>query len=99
MRLTHPLGPTPLPLPNPQTLREAAAEGRLLPPTHPAVRRVARLGQQIAAVAADGAGGGAYSHMRGLAWEFAVVDNAAPNAFVVPGGKVGWWRAVLVGPG
>lgn len=47
-------------------------------------------------MAGDGGGGGAYGHMRGLAWEFAVVDNPAPNAFVVPGGKVGWWRAVRV---
>ncbi|KXZ54546.1 hypothetical protein GPECTOR_4g611 [Gonium pectorale] len=67
----------------------AAAEGRLLPPSHPDVRRVERIGLAIAAVAGDGGGGGYVEHMKGLLWEFAVIDKNEPNAFVVPGGKVG----------
>ncbi|KAG2436143.1 hypothetical protein HYH02_011649 [Chlamydomonas schloesseri] len=66
----------------------AQAEGRLLPDSAPDAQRVVRLGRAIAAVAGDGAGGGYYAHMRNLHWEFAVIDNPTPNAFVVPGGKV-----------
>ncbi|GFR49005.1 hypothetical protein Agub_g11026 [Astrephomene gubernaculifera] len=66
----------------------ARAEGRLLPDAHPDVQRVRRLGLAIAAAAVDGGGGGRYDHMRDAQWEFAVVDSAMPNAFVVPGGKV-----------
>ncbi|KAG2426351.1 hypothetical protein HXX76_013108 [Chlamydomonas incerta] len=66
----------------------AQAEGRLLPDSAPDARRVRRLGLAIAAVAGDGAGGGYYGHMQNLQWEFAVIDNPTPNAFVVPGGKV-----------
>jgi len=39
-------------------------------------------------VAEDGAGGGFINHMRGLEWEYAVVDSPQVNAFVAPGGKV-----------
>lgn len=76
---------------------EAAAQGALLPDNHPATRLVARVGSRIAAVAAEGDGEGdssssssrsAISHMRGLKWEFAVVDSPQVNAMVAPGGKV-----------
>lgn len=66
----------------------AQSKHQLLPDNHPASMRVRRLGMAIAAVAADGAGGGRYSHMKDLQWEFAVIMNPTPNAFVVPGGKV-----------
>ncbi|KAG2490672.1 hypothetical protein HYH03_010841 [Edaphochlamys debaryana] len=66
----------------------AASEGRLLPDSAPDAVRVRRLGSAIAAVASDGGGGGYSEHMKGLQWEFAVIDNPTPNAFVVPGGKV-----------
>ncbi|KAL6747229.1 peptidase family M48-domain-containing protein, partial [Haematococcus lacustris] len=49
---------------------------------------VRRVGLQVARVAADGAGGGANAHMKDMDWEFAVIRNPTPNAFVVPGGKV-----------
>lgn len=39
-------------------------------------------------VAGDGAGGGYYQHMKGLDWEFAVINSPDVNAFVAPGGKV-----------
>lgn len=67
----------------------AQAEGRLLPDNAPDAQRVRRLGLAIAAVAGDGGGGGYQAHMQNLQWEFAVIDNPTPNAFVVPGGKVG----------
>ena len=38
--------------------------------------------------ATDGYGGGFQGHLRGLQWEFAVIDSPQVNAFVVPGGKV-----------
>ncbi|PNW83103.1 hypothetical protein CHLRE_06g306650v5 [Chlamydomonas reinhardtii] len=66
----------------------AQAEGRLLPDNAPDAQRVRRLGLAIAAVAGDGGGGGYQAHMQNLQWEFAVIDNPTPNAFVVPGGKV-----------
>lgn len=77
--------------------REAAQQGALLPPEHPAARLVARVGARIAA-AVDRCGGndnaddlaakGAWKHMRGLKWEYAVVDSPQINAMVAPGGKV-----------
>lgn len=71
-----------------QQTRIAAAQGLLYPPDHPYVRRVRDIGMKIARVAADGAGGGACDHMRGLQWEFAVIKSDQANAFVAPGGKV-----------
>lgn len=78
-----------------QVLSEARAEGTLLPPSHPAVRLVEHVGRRIAAVAADGAGGGKSEHMRGLQWEFAVIESPQVNAFVVPGGKVVVYTGLL----
>jgi len=52
---------------------------------------VRRVGGRIAAVAGRPEapdGRGAYGHMSGLDWEYAVIKSAVPNAFVVPGGKV-----------
>ncbi|GLC33438.1 hypothetical protein PLESTB_000075700 [Pleodorina starrii] len=66
----------------------ARADHQLLPDSHPDVQRVARLGRAIAAVAADGGGGGDFEHMRGLQWEFAVINDGMVNAAVLPGGKV-----------
>lgn len=71
-----------------QTLREAGAEGRLLPPHHPLTQLVARAGRRVAAAACAGEGGGYQAHMRNIKWEFAVVDSDQVNAFVAPGGKV-----------
>ncbi|GLI59996.1 hypothetical protein VaNZ11_002055 [Volvox africanus] len=66
----------------------ARAEHKLLPDLHPDVQRVRHLGSAIAAVAADGGGGGSFEHMRGMQWEFAVIDDGMVNAAVLPGGKV-----------
>ena len=55
-------------------IKESAA-GKLLPRNHPAVRAVERVGRRLAAVASDGAGGGEVDHMKGLEWEFIVVDE------------------------
>ncbi|GIL83117.1 hypothetical protein Vretifemale_11929 [Volvox reticuliferus] len=66
----------------------ARAEHKLLPDVHPDVQRVRRLGSAIAAVAADGGGGGSFEHMRGLQWEFVVINDGMVNAAVLPGGKV-----------
>ena len=71
------------------TRREAAASGRLLPPAHPLSTTVRRVGMRVAKAAAEGHGGGVFVHMRDVEWEFSVVANPVPNAFVVPGGKVG----------
>ncbi|MEW5307657.1 MAG: hypothetical protein WDW36_010036 [Sanguina aurantia] len=68
--------------------QEAAREGRLLPDNHPYAQLVRRVGNKIASKASDGHGGGFFKHMQGLHWEFAVVDNHTPNAYVLPGGKV-----------
>lgn len=56
-----------------QVLLEAKMEGALLPPYHPAVRAVERVGRRIAAVATDGFGGGFQGHLEDLQWEFAVI--------------------------
>ena len=71
-----------------QITQEATRNGTLLPRHHPATRAVERVGRRLAAVASDGAGGGASDHMKGLDWEFVVIDDDQCNAFVVPGGKV-----------
>ena len=69
-------------------LASARKEGTLLPAGHPKQARVERIGRRVAAAAGDGTGGGFQGHMAGLKWEFAVIDSAELNAFVVPGGKV-----------
>lgn len=40
-------------------------------------------------------GAGYQDHMRGLAWEFAVIASDDVNAFVVPGGKVVVYTGLL----
>lgn len=78
-----------------QTLREAGAEGRLLPPHHPLTRLVARVGGRVAGAACSGEGGGFQKHMANVDWEFAVVDDPQVNAFVAPGGKVVVYTGLL----
>lgn len=68
--------------------REAVENGTLLAPGHPYSQLVAYVGSKIAQVAGDGGGGGYQEHMKGLTWEFAVVDSPQVNAMVMPGGKV-----------
>eukprot|EP00879_Flechtneria_rotunda_P023430 GHRR01024782.1.p1 GENE.GHRR01024782.1~~GHRR01024782.1.p1 ORF type:complete len:248 (+),score=80.18 GHRR01024782.1:379-1122(+) len=71
-----------------QVTQEAAMANNLLPPHHPYVQLVKKVGRRIAQVASDGAGGGYYKHMQDLDWEFAVINSPDVNAFVAPGGKV-----------
>lgn len=78
-----------------QVLAEARHNGTLLPPHHPAVQAVKRVGTRIARVAGDGYGGGFQEHMQGLDWEFAVIRSDQANAFVVPGGKVVVYTGLL----
>lgn len=47
--------------------------------------RVKRIGQRIAAV----------SGRSDFAWEFTVIDDATPNAFCLPGGKVFFYTGIL----
>ena len=58
-----------------QIKADAVAKRTLLPRAHPATRAVERVGRRLAAAAADGAGGGYVDHMKGLQWEFIVVDE------------------------
>ena len=72
-----------------QIVQEARATRRLLPPHHPSVRAVERIGRRLAAVASDSGGGGSSKHMEGLRWEFIVVDDPGNvNAMVAPGKEV-----------
>lgn len=48
-------------------------------------RRLERIGQQVAAL----------SGARASDWEFAVFDSPEINAFVLPGGKVGFFRGLI----
>ena len=56
----------------------AQNRGRMYHPSHEYTKLVRRLGTRIASA----------SSMRHLPWEFAVVEDASPNAFALPGGKV-----------
>ncbi|DAB37978.1 MAG: peptidase M48 family protein [Sulfuricurvum sp. GWF2_44_89] len=47
--------------------------------------RIKRIGQRIAAV----------SGRSDFAWEFTVIDDATPNAFCLPGGKVFFYTGIL----
>eukprot|EP00775_Hariotina_reticulata_P006780 gene6780-6997_t len=78
-----------------EVTQQAAMAHKLLPQHHPAVHLVQRVGTRIAKVASDGAGGGYYSHMQNLQWEFAVIDSPEVNAFVAPGGKVVAYTGLL----
>jgi len=78
-----------------QVINQARKTGRLLPSHHPATQAVRRVGTRIASIASDGAGGGYHSHMKGLKWEFAVINSPEVNAFVVPGGKVVVYTGLL----
>ena len=78
-----------------EIVKEARYKGTLLPGHHPASRAVHRVGSRVAAVASDGYGGGFHEHMKGLCWEFAVINSPEVNAFVVPGGKVVVYTGLL----
>ncbi|KDD75482.1 M48 peptidase [Helicosporidium sp. ATCC 50920] len=78
-----------------EILREAQMEGKLVPAHHPAMALVRRVGTRIARAVSDSYGGGFQEHMKGLEWEFAVINSPEVNAFVVPGGKVVIYAGLL----
>eukprot|EP00201_Polytomella_parva_P002705 CAMPEP_0175078900 /NCGR_PEP_ID=MMETSP0052_2-20121109/24462_1 /TAXON_ID=51329 ORGANISM="Polytomella parva, Strain SAG 63-3" /NCGR_SAMPLE_ID=MMETSP0052_2 /ASSEMBLY_ACC=CAM_ASM_000194 /LENGTH=259 /DNA_ID=CAMNT_0016349047 /DNA_START=437 /DNA_END=1216 /DNA_ORIENTATION=+ len=78
-----------------EQLQLARSEHALYPYNHTYTQRVRHIGEKIAKVASDGFGGGNWSHMKDMQWEFAVIRNGAPNAFVVPGGKVVVYSGLL----
>ncbi|KAA6419203.1 hypothetical protein WJX79_002881 [Trebouxia sp. C0005] len=79
-----------------QIRSEAKSQGTLLPDHHPYVKLIKRIGLKIAQKASDDSGvSGHMEHMKGLKWEFAVIDSDQVNAFVVPGGKVVVYTGLL----
>lgn len=66
-----------------------------MPAHHPAMALVRRVGTRIARAVSDSYGGGFQEHMKGLEWEFAVINSPEVNAFVVPGGKVVIYAGLL----
>ncbi|KAL3138676.1 hypothetical protein ABBQ32_006432 [Trebouxia sp. C0010 RCD-2024] len=79
-----------------QIRSEAKSQGSLLPEHHPYVKLIKRIGTRIAQKASDDTGvSGHMNHMKGLKWEFAVIDSDQVNAFVVPGGKVVVYTGLL----
>lgn len=79
-----------------QIRSEAKSQGTLLPDHHPYVKMIKRIGMKIAQKASDSSGvSGHMEHMKGLKWEFAVIDSDQVNAFVVPGGKVVVYTGLL----
>lgn len=66
------------------------SSGALLPPSHPDVELVRRLGAAVVGAALEGLGEGATAErLRGLQWEFNVVtDTSKGNCYVTAGGKV-----------
>jgi metalloendopeptidase OMA1, mitochondrial len=84
-----------------QVVEEARSKGQLLPPGSKHVRAVERVGRRIV-----GSMGSAsprvfsrwQDELKSIAdedWEFVVIDNPQPNAFVVPGGKVVVFTGIL----
>ncbi len=73
-----------------QALDGYTSSGALLPPSHPDVQLVRRLGAAVVGAALEGLGGGAAAErLRGLRWEFNVVTDASKgNCYVTAGGKV-----------
>eukprot|EP00976_Prorocentrum_cordatum_P084065 1185502-Prorocentrum_minimum.AAC.5 len=58
--------------------------GSVLPPNHPATRKVARIGHRIVAALNEPFEKGAnLNHLRGVQWEYFVIDSDMVNAFVV----------------
>ncbi|DBB00315.1 TPA: hypothetical protein ACH3X1_014138 [Trebouxia sp. C0004] len=79
-----------------QIRTEAKSQGTLLSDHHPYVKMIKRIGMKIAQKASDDSGvSGHMEHMKGLKWEFAVIDSDQVNAFVVPGGKVVVYTGLL----
>ncbi len=66
------------------------SKGELLPDDHPDVLLVRRLGAAVVEAAVKGLGDGAAAErLRGLQWEFCVVDDGqGPSVSARPGGKV-----------
>eukprot|EP00240_Pyramimonas_obovata_P012881 CAMPEP_0118926680 /NCGR_PEP_ID=MMETSP1169-20130426/4310_1 /TAXON_ID=36882 /ORGANISM="Pyramimonas obovata, Strain CCMP722" /LENGTH=246 /DNA_ID=CAMNT_0006868277 /DNA_START=451 /DNA_END=1191 /DNA_ORIENTATION=- len=63
--------------------------GRVLPPNHPATRKVSSIGRRlVAALNEPFQKGATLSHLRDVQWEYYVIDSDMVNAFVLPGGKV-----------
>ncbi len=73
-----------------QALDGYTSSGALLPPSHPDVQLVRRLGAAVVRAALEGLGGGAAAErLRGLRWEFNVVTDASKgDCYVTAGGKV-----------
>ncbi len=71
----------------------AVASGQLLPPSHPDVMLVRRIGEAVvAAAAAEGAEGKAVERLRDVQWEFHVVKHSDNGScYIQHGGKVRTW--------
>jgi predicted Zn-dependent protease len=69
---------------------EARQNQTLLPDYHRYSKLVRAVGMRVAQVASSEDFGTVVNlqHMKGLQWDFAVIQSPVPNAFVVPGGKV-----------
>ncbi|DAZ97745.1 TPA: hypothetical protein N0F65_009025 [Lagenidium giganteum] len=59
-----------------QAFKEVMRTEKILPPTDPMAKAVARVGRKIAA------------NSPGLPWQFHVIDEEEPNAFCIPGGRI-----------
>ncbi len=72
--------------------KQAAAQvlsefrGAVLPPSHPAARRVARVAARLVEALGEDERLRKLPHLQGMTWRFTVVDSPQVNAFVVPGG-------------
>ncbi len=70
----------------------AVASGELLPPSHPDVLLVRRIGAAVVAAAAEGAEGKAAERLRDVQWEFHVVKASDKGScYIQHGGKVRTW--------
>ncbi|GAX84856.1 hypothetical protein CEUSTIGMA_g12277.t1 [Chlamydomonas eustigma] len=76
---------------------EARQNHTLLPENHHYCKLVKSVGMRVAQVASSEDPGFAANlqHMKGLHWDFAVIQSPVPNAFVVPGGKVVVYTGLL----
>ncbi|PNH04993.1 Mitochondrial metalloendopeptidase OMA1 [Tetrabaena socialis] len=69
-------------------LADQRAKGKLLSRRSREHLLVAEVANTIIAAAMRGLGGGSQGHMKRFKWEVVTVEDATPNAFVLPGGKV-----------
>eukprot|EP00891_Asterochloris_glomerata_P003063 jgi/Astpho2/3063/Aster-x0558 len=78
-----------------QQLAGFQQQGKILGESNPDYKMVQKIAKRIIGAVEEQRGGGFQKHVPKFKWEVVVVDSQQPNAFVLPGGKIVVFTALI----